>query len=66
VVNPGPVSLPRTPDDRARWVLLETTPDGYSIDYRSVPYDMAAAVSDLERQRHPSSRWLAAKMTGSN
>jgi predicted phosphodiesterase len=63
VVNPGPVSLPRTSDDLARWVLLEATPEGYTIEYRAVRYDLEHVIKDLGRQRHPAALWLAAKMT---
>jgi predicted phosphodiesterase len=63
VVNPGPVSLPRTPDDLARWVLLETTRKDYTIEHRTVRYDLDRVINDLERQRHPASTWLATKMT---
>jgi predicted phosphodiesterase len=63
LLNPGPVSLPRTTDDLARWALLETTKKDYKIEHRAVRYDLGRVIDDLERQRHPSSAWLAAKMT---
>ncbi len=65
-VNPGAVSLPRTSDDLARWMLLEATPAGYTIEHRSVRYDLAEVVTDLARQRHPAGSWLATKMTRSS
>lgn len=64
VVNPGPVSLPRRPDDQARWAVLEATNAGYTIEHRTVQYDLAGVVDDLRRQWHPAGRWLARKMTG--
>ncbi len=63
LVNPGPVSLPRTSDDLARWAVLEATTVGYTVEPRTVRYDLARVVDDLARQRHPASHWLAAKMT---
>jgi predicted phosphodiesterase len=63
VVNPGPISLPRTSDDLARWMLLEATAEGYTIEHRAVRYDLGRVIEDLGRQRHPSGPWLAAKMT---
>lgn len=63
-VNPGSVSLPRIPDDRARWALLEAIRDGYTVEYRDVQYDLGQVIADLDRQAHPSSAWLAVKMTG--
>jgi predicted phosphodiesterase len=65
VLNPGPVSLSPVADDRAGWALIESTPDGHSVELRSVQYDVGLVVEDLDQQRHPSSRWLAAKMTAS-
>lgn len=63
VVNPGPISLPRTSDDLARWILLEATAEGYTLEHRAVRYDLDPVIKDLERQRHPAGPWLAAKMT---
>jgi len=64
VVNPGPVSLPRTTDDLARWLLLTAAETGYTIEHRAVRYDLGRVIDDLERQRHPAAAWLAAKMSG--
>jgi predicted phosphodiesterase len=63
VVNPGSVSLPRTPDDLARWALLDATADGYTIRHRAVRYDRDRVIKDLADQRHPSAAWLAAKLS---
>jgi predicted phosphodiesterase len=62
-VNPGSVSLPVRSDDQARWAVLDATDAGYTIDHRTVQYDLASVVDDLARQWHPASRWLARKMT---
>ncbi len=64
IVNPGSVSLPRDPDDQARWALVSVTAQGFAIEFRSVAYNLREVVSDLDRQHHPSSGWLRAKMTG--
>jgi hypothetical protein len=61
--NPGPISLPRRSDNLARWAVVEATDAGYTIEYRTVPYDLANVVDDLRRQRHPAERFLTAKMT---
>ena len=66
VVNPGPVSLPRTADDLARWVYLEANEAGYRLEHRAIRYDLDRVVEDLGRQRHPSGPWLAGKMTRSH
>ena len=63
--NPGPVSLPRRPDDQARWAVLDASPAGYTIQHRSVGYDLAGVVQDLTAQRHPAAEWLTGKMTSS-
>lgn len=63
VVNPGPVSLPRRPDDQARWAVLDATSAGYAIEHRTARYDLTGVTDDLRRQRHPAARWLASKMT---
>jgi predicted phosphodiesterase len=62
VVNSGSVSLPPEPDDLARWVVLEATAAGYTVEHRSAQYDLAQVVDDLARQRHPARKWLAGKM----
>jgi predicted phosphodiesterase len=63
VANPGPVSLPRTADDLARWILIDASASGYRLTFREVRYDLDRVIEDLDRQRHPSGPWLAVKMT---
>jgi predicted phosphodiesterase len=65
IFNPGPVSLPRSTDDRARWAVLEATAAAYTIEHRETAYDLAHVVRDLTLQRHPAARWLTSKMTRS-
>jgi predicted phosphodiesterase len=62
-INPGPVSLPPSADDRARWLLLDATTSGYSIEHRSEAYDLGRAIEQLRLQRHPSAEWIEEKMT---
>jgi len=63
ILNPGPVSLPRTPDDQARWAVLDAAPTGYVVEHRCAPYDLTRVADDLAHQRHPAAAWLADKMT---
>jgi len=63
VFNPGPVSLPRRSDERARWAMLTATPAGYTLEHREVSYDLTRVVEDLAHQRHPAAGWLGARMT---
>lgn len=63
VVNPGSVSLPRQPDNQARWAVLEATTAGYEVEHRTSRYDLARVVDDLAQQRHPANVWLGNKMT---
>jgi predicted phosphodiesterase len=62
-INPGSVSLPPISGDQARWLLLDASASGYTIDHRSEPYDLDRATRELALQRHPSAEWLNAKMT---
>jgi predicted phosphodiesterase len=63
VVNPGPVSLPRESDDRARWALLTLSADVWTVQHRAVRYDLAAVLTDLEVVAHPAGDWLRTKLT---
>ncbi|SMB95391.1 metallophosphoesterase family protein [Deinococcus hopiensis] len=44
VVNAGSISDQADGDPRARWTLLTRRPDGWSVAFRAVPYDIEAAV----------------------
>ncbi|EYB68067.1 metallophosphoesterase [Deinococcus phoenicis] len=44
VVNAGAVSDQVDGDPRARWTLLTRGPQGWTVDFRAVPYDIGAAV----------------------
>lgn len=44
VVNAGAVSDQVDGDPRARWTLLTRGRDGWSVEFRTVPYDIEAAV----------------------
>jgi predicted phosphodiesterase len=63
VVNPGPVSLPRESDDRARYAVLTATAEGWSVEHHVVAYDRDATLADLDSVAHPSADWLRGKLT---
>jgi predicted phosphodiesterase len=63
VVNPGPVSLPRESDDLARYAVLTSTDDGWSVEHHVVHYDRDATLADLDAVGHPSADWLRDKLT---
>lgn len=52
VVNAGAVSYQTDGDPRARWTLLTRARGGWSVEFRSVPYDIEAAA-----------QWTAAQWT---
>jgi predicted phosphodiesterase len=62
VVNPGPVSLPPSRDGLARWAVLSSTDEGYSVEAHQTPYDFRGVVADLHRIGHPAAQWIAEKM----
>jgi len=63
VVNPGPVSLPRTSDALTRYAVLTSTAEGWSVEHRAVAYDRDAVLADLAAGDHPSAGWLTEKLT---
>ena len=63
VANPGPVSLPRESDNRARYAVLTSTDAGWSVEHRTVAYDRDATLADLDAVAHPSADWLRSKLT---
>jgi predicted phosphodiesterase len=62
-LNPGSAGMPRT-CGAAGWLLLEDRGDGVAVTHRSVPFDVAAVVSDLRRRRHPNTEFVASILTG--
>ena len=63
VVNPGSISLPRTSEATARYAVLTSGPDGWSVEHRAAPYDRDAVLADLRSGDHPSADWLVEKLT---
>jgi predicted phosphodiesterase len=64
VVNPGPISLPRTSDAATRYAVLAwDTAAGWQVEHRVVPYDRDAVLEDLDAVGHPSAVWLREKLT---
>jgi putative phosphoesterase len=62
-LNPGSVGMPRT-CGAASWLLLEDDGDALSVVHRSVPFDVDAVVSDLQRRRHPNAEFVTSILTG--
>lgn len=62
-LNPGSVGIPRTPG-AAGWLLLDDDGDVLSVTHRSVPFDVDAVVSDLQRRRHPNTEFIASVLMG--
>jgi putative phosphoesterase len=58
IVNPGAVSLSRTDDRRACYAVLVAGEDGVHIEHRSVEYDRAAVIEQLNRVGHPAREFL--------
>jgi len=53
VLNPGSVGLPRVCGS-ARWMLIDSRPDGAEVEHRSVEFDVHSVVKSLYRRRHPN------------
>lgn len=74
IVNPGSVGLPAYTDDHpiphkvatgspdARYALLDQTPEGWTVDLISLPYDTALAAGQADRNARPD--WAQALRTG--
>jgi predicted phosphodiesterase len=62
-LNPGSVGLPK-PAGTASWLLLEDSGDDLVVTQRTVPFDAAAVVEDLQRRRHPNTEFVASILTG--
>lgn len=65
-VNVGSVGFAFDQPGKACWGLF-TFDDagGLSVDLRAVPYDVDAAIADLEAAGHPHPAWLATKLKAS-
>ena len=62
IVNPGPVSLPRTRDGFARWALLSVNDTGCEVELRRATYDVGEVVDDLHRVDHPAAAWISTRL----
>lgn len=49
IANPGSVGQPRDRDPRAAYLLLELGNGGPALEWRRVPYDIAATQSEMQR-----------------
>ncbi|HQY15855.1 MAG TPA: metallophosphoesterase family protein [Ilumatobacteraceae bacterium] len=58
VLNPGSVGLPRVCGS-ARWMLIDSRPDGAEVEHRSVEFDVHSVVKSLYRRRHPNREFIA-------
>ncbi len=63
VLNPGSVGLPRGVGE-ARWLMIDTTGEGLTVDLRRASFDVQAVVRDLHLRRHPSASFVGALLTG--
>jgi predicted phosphodiesterase len=64
ILNVGSVSNPWAPDVRACWTLLEANAQGYRLEQRRVPYDVAAVLDALARCGMPTADELAQNFRG--
>jgi putative phosphoesterase len=62
-LNPGSTGMPRTLGTTS-WLLLEDDGNTLSVTHRSVPFDVDAVVSDLQRRRHPNAEFVTSILTG--
>lgn len=63
IVNPGSVSLPLTPEQRAMWILLTADDSGYTIERRYAAYDHGDVVRAIDDMHHPGAEWLRFKFS---
>jgi len=62
LVNVGSVGLSFDMPGRAQWGLF-TFEDGIGyVELRAVPYDVDAAVRDLDESGHPAAEWMAGRL----
>ncbi|MBK9969823.1 MAG: hypothetical protein IPP16_03460 [Acidimicrobiaceae bacterium] len=43
----------------ARWMLIDSRPDGAEVEHRSVEFDVHSVVKSLYRRRHPNREFIA-------
>jgi diadenosine tetraphosphatase ApaH/serine/threonine PP2A family protein phosphatase len=64
VENPGSVSNPFPPDQRASYVMLEADKSGHTITHRRADYDRNAVVKAISAVNHPSAEYVKEFMGG--
>lgn len=52
-INDGSAGKPKDGDPRAGWVLVETGPQGISVAFRRVAYDVEVAAAAIEASELP-------------
>ena len=57
-VNPGSVSNLMTADKAARYAVIDASPAATTVEFRSVQYDVARAVADIEQSGIPGAGFL--------
>jgi predicted phosphodiesterase len=62
-LNPGTAGQPRS-SGAAGWLLLDDDGDTLAVTQHTVPFDVAAVVSDLRGRRHPNAEFIASVLTG--
>ena len=62
VINPGSIGLSFTDAGHAQWALLTFDSGSLSVELRSVPYDLDAAVQDVEASDHPAPGWFVDRL----
>jgi predicted phosphodiesterase len=64
VLNPGSISIPWGSDVSAKYALLTADSAGYTIDARSVSYDVDAVIAQYDRLKHPGREMLTPRFRG--
>jgi predicted phosphodiesterase len=62
VINPGSVGMSFTQHGFAEWALLTIDQDGAQVDFRAVPYDIAAVIADARAAGRPEPEWLEKRL----
>jgi predicted phosphodiesterase len=58
VVNLGCTALPLLAERRSMWTLLQADENGYTVERRLTPYDVAAVIRAIDDSHHPQAEWL--------
>jgi predicted phosphodiesterase len=62
IVNTGSVGMSFDLPSKAQWVLFTFDDGDVSIDFRAVPYDVDAMLTDLEKTNCPRPEWPAGRV----